>query len=348
MDKWYEMPGKTGTNVIYSRIRLVRNLKEYPFPGRLTKEQSVELSEKLLGGLTGIASMDRMQYRFTHLERMGDMEKTALLERRALNRSVMKKKDPTGMILSEDESTAILLNGDDHVRIQTLQTGLTLDRLYEKADRIDDYIGERFDYAFDEKYGYLTSFPTNVGTGLRAAVVLHLPMLSKNKNFSSLVADMGRFGTQVRGVYGEGAENFGSLYQISNQKTLGQTEQEIIDIVRKAALELDAQERRMRREYRQRKPVQAADECYKSYGVLKYARRLTRKDGMEFLSQIMTGITDGILTVKEPCSVYGLMIGIQPANLLSLADRPLDKDELDAARAEFLRKRLPEIIEPEA
>ena len=143
MDKWYEMPGKTGTNVIYSRIRLVRNLKEYPFPGRLTKEQSVELSEKLLGGLTGIASMDRMQYRFTHLERMGDLEKTALLERRALNRSVMKKKDPTGMILSEDESTAILLNGDDHVRIQTLQTGLTLDRLYEKADRIDVYIGER-------------------------------------------------------------------------------------------------------------------------------------------------------------------------------------------------------------
>ena len=322
MDKWYEVPGKAGTNVIYSRVRLVRNLKEYPFPGRLTKEQSAELSEKLLGGLTGIASMDRMQYRFTHLERMGDLEKTALLERRAINRSVMKKKDPTGMILSEDESTAILLNGDDHVRIQTLQTGLTLEQLYERADKIDDYISERFDYAFDEKYGYLTSFPTNVGTGLRAAVVLHLPMLSKNKNFNSLVADMGRFGTQVRGV-------------------------EIIDIVRKAALELDAQERRVRREYRQRKPVQAADECYKSYGVLKYARRLTRKDGMEFLSQIMTGITDGILKVKEPYSVYGLMLGIQPANLLSLADRPLDKDELDAARAEFLRRRLPEIIEIE-
>lgn len=125
MDKWYEVPGKAGTNVIYSRVRLVRNLKEYPFPGRLTKEQSAELSEKLLGGLTGIASMDRMQYRFTHLERMGDLEKTALLERRAINRSVMKKKDPTGMILSEDESTAILLNGDDHVRIQTLQTGLS-------------------------------------------------------------------------------------------------------------------------------------------------------------------------------------------------------------------------------
>ena len=103
----------------------------------------------------------------------------------------------------------------------------------------------------------------------------------------------------------------------------------------------------MRKEYSRRKPVQAADECYKSYGVLKYARRLTRKDGMEFLSQIMTGITDGILTVKEPCSVYGLMLGIQPANLLSLSDHPLDKEELDAARAEFLRRRLPEILEME-
>ena len=157
------------------------------------------------------------------------------------------------MILSEDESTAILLNGDDHVRIQTLQTGADPGAAFTREQiRSMTISASVFDYAFDEKYGYLTSFPTNVGTGLRAAVVLHLPMLSKNKNFNSLVADMGRFGTQVRGVYGEGAENFGSLYQISNQKTLGQTEREIIDIVRKAALELDAQERRVRREYRQR------------------------------------------------------------------------------------------------
>ncbi len=125
--------------------------------------------------------MDRMQYRFTHLERMGDLEKNSAFRAPGDQPQCNKKKDPTGMILSEDESTAILLNGDDHVRIQTLQTGLTLEQLYERADKIDDYISERFDYAFDEKYGYLTSFPTNVGTGLRAAVVLHLPMLSKNK-----------------------------------------------------------------------------------------------------------------------------------------------------------------------
>lgn len=348
MMKWYERVDREKPAVISSRIRLVRNWNQYVFPSRLTPDAGEEMIRQLKYGLRELGTADGRDYEYEDLQKLSELDKKALRERRVINSTIAAKKAPAGLILSEEEDAGIVLNGTDHIRIQLLSAGMHLEELWKQADRIDDFINEKFEYAFDEKYGYLTSFPTNVGTGLRAAVVLHLPMLSKNKNFSSLVADMGRFGTQVRGVYGEGAENFGSLYQISNQKTLGQTEQEIIDIVRKAALELDAQERRMRREYRQRKPVQAADECYKSYGVLKYARRLTRKDGMEFLSQIMTGITDGILTVKEPCSVYGLMIGIQPANLLSLADRPLDKDELDAARAEFLRKRLPEIIEPEA
>ena len=341
MDKWYEMPGKTGTNVIYSRIRLVRNLKEYPFPGRLTKEQSVELSEKLLGGLTGIASMDRMQYRFTHLERMGDLEKTALLERRALNRSVMKKKDPTGMILSEDESTAILLNGDDHVRIQTLQTGLTLDRLYEKADRIDDYIGERFDYAFDEKYGYLTSYPTNTGTGLRACAILHLPTLSMGKKFSNMLAELSRFGVTIRGVYGEGSENYGALYEVANQKTLGQSEKEIVELVTKIARQLDTQERKVRRMALENHRLEREDEAYKSYGILKYARRLTKKDAMIFLSQLMAGMADRLIRTEEPCSVYRLMLGIQTANLQKLSSKPLNQEELDVARAAYLRRELP-------
>ena len=209
---------------------------------------------------------------------------------------------------------------------------------------MEELLGSRFEYSFDEKYGYLTSFPTSVGTGLRVSVVLHLPALSRRKNFNSLTSDMGRFGTLVRGLYGEGEENPGSLYQISNQKTLGQTEKEIVDLVAKAAAELDAQERRLRRTAMGQRPVACADEAYKSYGVLKYARRLTRKDAMEFLSQIMAGAADGILKMKEPCSVYGLMLGIQPANLLSQAERPLSREELDAARADFLRARLPEII----
>lgn len=345
MAKWFEEAEKEMSNVIYSRVRLVRNWKEYLFPGKMTREQGAEMTARLNEGLKDIGSLDGCRYAKAELERLADLDRAALTERRVLGRSMSKKKGPASLIVSEDERASIVLNGDDHIRIQVLEAGLNLEGCYKRADRLDDYISERFEYSFDEKYGYLTSYPTNVGTGLRASVVLHLPLLSRKRSFNSLVADMGRFGTAVRGVYGEGGENYGSLYQVSNQKTLGQSEKEIIELVTKAAAELDAQERRLRQEALKQKPLGCQDEVYKSYGVLRYARRLTRKDAMEFLSQIMVGVRDGILKTKEPCSIYRIMLGIQPANLLKLAEKPMEKEELEAARAQFVRAELPEIIE---
>lgn len=345
MAKWFEEAEKEMSNVIYSRVRLVRNWKEYPFPGKMTREQGAEMTARLNEGLKDIGSLDGCRYAKAELECLADLDRAALTERRVLGRSMSKKKGPASLIVSEDERASIVLNGDDHIRIQVLEAGLNLEGCYKRADRLDDYISERFEYSFDEKYGYLTSYPTNVGTGLRASVVLHLPLLSRKRSFNSLVADMGRFGTAVRGVYGEGGENYGSLYQVSNQKTLGQSEKEIIELVTKAAAELDAQERRLRQEALKQKPLGCQDEVYKSYGVLRYARRLTRKDAMEFLSQIMVGVRDGILKTKEPCSIYRIMLGIQPANLLKLAEKPMEKEELEAARAQFVRAELPEIIE---
>ena len=343
MNKWYEMPEKPDSNVVYSRIRLVRNWEEYPFPGKLTKDQSLELTARICEFLTDLETPEEANYRFSYLHQMTDLQKTALMERRAINRSAAKKTDPAALILSGDERVSVAVNVDDHIRIQVLEKGLNLMKCYEEANRIDDHIGGQMEYSFDEKYGYLTAFPTNVGTGLRASAVVHLPMLSRRKEFNSLVADMGRFGTGIRGVYGEGSENYGSLYRVYNQKTLGQTEKDIVDLVSKAAAELDSQERRLRKEVMKQRPVICADESYKSYGVLKYARRLTKKDSMEFLSQIMSGVADGILQMKEPCSIYALMLGVQTANLISQADRPLNKEEVEVARADFLRSRLPEI-----
>lgn len=343
MAKWYEVPEKRDSNVVYSRIRLVRNWADYPFPGSMSEEQSGEMTKALCEKLGGIGDIDEEEYQFLYLNEVSELEKDVLQERLAINRSLAEKKSPTVLISSQDERMRIALNGDDHVRIQVMEKGLALESCYSRADRADDYIDERISYAFDEKYGYLTAFPTNMGTGLRASVVLHLPMLSRKKNFNSLAADFGRFGTSIRGVFGEGSENYGSLYRISNQKTLGQDEDDIIELVKKAAMELDAQERRLRQETLSQKPVRRADEAYKSYGVLKYARRLTSKDAMEFLSQIMAGVTDGILETEEPCSVYALMMGIQPANLLNYAKRPLNNEEVETARADFLRDRLPKI-----
>lgn len=343
MEKWYDVPETADSNVIYSRIRLVRNWQDYPFSGKMTREQNLELTTRLSEGLQEIGTVEGEVYRFAYLHQMTDLQKTALLERKVINRSISKKSEPAALILSADERVGISVNGDDHVRIQVLEKGLNLIQCYERADRVDDFIGDKIDYSFDEKYGYLTAFPTNVGTGLRASVIVHLPMLSRRRNFNSFVADMGRFGTSIRGVYGEGSENFGSLYRVSNQKTLGQSEKDLIDLVTKAASELDAQERRLRKDALKQHPIVCADETFKSYGVLKYARKLTRKDSMEFLSQILSGVTDGVLEMREPCSIYALMLGIQTANLISNAERPLNKEEVEVARADFLRSRLPEI-----
>ena len=178
---------------------------------------------------------------------------------------------------------------------------------------------------------------------MRASVVLHLPTLSLGKKFNGLVAEMGRFGASVRGVYGEGSENYGALYEISNQKTLGMTEKEIVDLVNRVALQLLTQERQVRKMTLEKRRLEYADEVYKSYGVLKYARRMSAKDAMIFLSRIMSGIVDGILETEEGCAVYRMMLGIQPANLQSLSEKPLGKEELDEARADYIRAELPEL-----
>lgn len=158
---------------------------------------------------------------YSQLDQMQELEKMALRERRILNMACVSRKEPSGLLLSADESGSIVLGGDDHIRMQILSPGLKLDELWQKADVLDDYVNERFSYAFDEKYGYLTSFPTNVGTGLRACAVLHLPTLSQVRKFQSIVADMSRFGTAIRGLYGEGSDNYGSLYEVSTNEPWG-------------------------------------------------------------------------------------------------------------------------------
>ena len=344
MSKWFEEIDSKNSNVIYSRVRLARNWDEYVFPSRMTAAQCGEMVERLREGLKGLKDQDGRDLSYSQLNQMQELEKMALRERRILNMACGSRKEPSGLLLSADESGSIVLGGDDHIRMQILSPGLKLDELWQKADVLDDYVNERFSYAFDEKYGYLTSFPTNVGTGLRACAVLHLPTLSQVRKFQSIVADMSRFGTAIRGLYGEGSDNYGSLYEVSNQRTLGQSEKEIVELVTKAAAQLNNQEMRVRSATLNTQRLEREDEAYKSYGVLKYARKITEKDARIFISQLMAGEEDGLMKFNEECSLYSLIIGIKPANLNLWAKRPLDKDELDAVRAAYIRQNLPEII----
>lgn len=342
MLKWFENAEPNFPNLLCSRIRLVRNWDGYQFPSRLDDKQALEMIRQIETGLSYLGEMDGNTYEYTFLNELNELERRALRDRRILNTAILEKKAPVGIILSEDEKTSLILNGSDHFRIQKIGAGLLLEELWKEIDKLDDYVNRMFPYAFDEKYGYLTSYPTNVGTGMRASVVIHLPTLSLAKKFNRLIGEMGRFGVTVRSVYG-GDTNYGALYEVVNQKTLGITEKEIIELVAKVALQLNSQELQVREMSLKKHRLEREDEVYKSYGVLKYARRLSRKDAMTFLSQLMAGQSDGLLLTREPCSFYRLMLGIQSASLQKLSDRPLNGEELDAARAAYIRRELPEI-----
>lgn len=344
MQKWFEQTDSNAPYVISSRIRLVRNLENQVFPAKLNDEEAQRLVAQLEFGLKDLNKLDGRNYEYAYLTELNQLDKRALRERRILNTRISAKKSAVGIVISKEEDTSIVLNGIDHFRIQVLSNKLELKELLQKANQIDDFINEHFSYAFDPEYGYLTTFPTNVGTGLRACVVLHLPHLSREKNFQGLIAEMSRFGTGVRGVYGEASENYGSLYEISNLKTLGITEKEIVDLVYRVSKQLISQEQQLRKNALEQHRLDQADEAYKSYGVLKYARKLSIRDAMVFLSQLLEGITDGLIELAEPDSIYRLMLGIQPANLQKIAKKPMGKLELEIARADYLRVELPEIL----
>lgn len=343
MSRWFEEAGQDASGVIYSRLRLSRNLDGRPFPAKLEEKESRELLTALREGLQDMETGPGTGLEMREGGQIRELERQAMRERRILNSAAVGKKGPWGLMTSQDEAVSLALNVDDHIRLQLLGQGLCLEQLWEQADRMDDWINQRFPYAFDSKYGYLTAFPTNVGTGLRCCVVLHLPALSKVKKFQSIVADMGRFGTAIRGLYGEGADNYGGFYEISNQRTLGLTEREIVELVTKAAVQLSNQEKRVRSAALNSQRLDKEDEAYKSYGVLRYARKITEKDARIFLSILMEARAEGLLSFEAPVSLYGILIGIKPASLRLASDRPLDKEEVDAARAAYIRERLPKL-----
>ncbi len=344
MLKWFEQEEQQRQNIIASRVRLTRNWDEYVFPSKLSPEDGSEMVGRLFQNLSDLGEMDGRSYEQAYMDELPELDRRALKERRILNSSILARKAPMGVMVSEEEDVSLVFNGTDHIRIQVLSAGMKLQEALKTANQVDDFIDSRISYAFDEKYGYLTSFPTNVGTGMRASVTLHLPSLSMGKKFPAMLSDMGRFGVSIRGVYGEGRENYGSLYEVSNQKTMGQSEKELVDIVGKVAMQLNDQENQVRSMTLKNHRLTREDEIYKSYGILHYARRLTMKEAMTYLSSLMSGVSDGLIQFQEPCSVYRLMLGIQTANLQKLSDRPLDKAELDVVRASYLRSELPEPV----
>lgn len=340
MLKWYEETGDNEDVVISTRVRLARNLSSYPFPVKLSGEQAGQLVKELSGSLTGLESEEGRKLEYVSMDAISDTDKVALVERHLVSETLIMKQEPAGAVLSEDEAISILVNEEDHLRIQALAGGMNLEKAWQIADRLDDEINRTFPYAYHEKLGYLTSFPTNVGTGLRVSFMLHLPAIAGTKRLAGIASDIGRFGVTIRG------SGVGNLYQIYNQKTLGQSEQEIMQNLETIAGQIIKQERRIRRKIIQENAAGLEDTLLRSYGILKYCKALEIGEGMNLLSDIQLGISSGLLKLEEPGkkSVYPLMMGIQPAHLQKLAGRPLEQEERDGIRAEYVKEHLPEIM----
>ena len=220
---------------------------------------------------------------------------------------------------------------------------MDLESAWKDANQVDDILNESFEYAFDEKLGYMTAFPTNLGTGMRAYLILHLPLLSSSRQFRVLMGGISRYGLAMKGAFGEGNDNPGSLFVLYNQKTLGVSEEDIIQILTKVAGQLASQERSVRTQSVKTHRNEIEDCIYRSYGILKYARSISFKDALNYLSQLRWGIEMNLLPIEETIPCYQLMLGVQPANLQVTYDRPMNQEELDRARASYLRKFLPDL-----
>ena len=330
---------KTDYNYISSRIRLVRNIDSFVFPSKLDAVKSQALLDGMFTRLADIGEAYDKEINISYLHTMPDIEKQTLKERRVINSAIAAKKTATGLMYSDEEDISLTLNGEDHIRLQLLSSGLNIEELRVKADSMDDYINERFNYAYNDKFGYLSSYPTNIGTGIRANIVLHLPALSTGKNFSTFISGIiSRFGVSIKPVYSGDGESYGALYDISNPKTLGASEKEIVDQIRWVAAQLNQKENEVRSISIKDFSMPKKDEAYRAYGLLKYARKLSLKETLNSLSELMRAVADGFIHTDNDKGIYALMLAAQASNILNEAKRPLSKEEFEIKRAEYIRE----------
>lgn len=336
MLKWYEENGVDTDIIVSSRIRLARNLKKYPFASKLSDKNAKELVEELTEKINLSEESEEQKFYRCKLSSISEIDKNAMVERHIVSPLLAVKKQETGLILSEDESVSVMLNEEDHLRIQSVTSGMNLLKVLKKANEIDDTIAEVFPIAFDEKYGYLTTCPTNVGTGLRASYMCFLPALTLAGMIGNLVEELGKYGIAIRGIYGEDSKSIGSLYQISNEKTLGRTENDILEHLDSIIMQVIKQEKKRREYLLTNSYNEIEDQVYRAFGVLSYTKQINSSDSMSYLSQLKFGIDAGLIKLKKEINIFQIMMNIQPANLQYKMGKNAGCNLRNRCRAEYL------------
>ena len=324
--------------IISTRIRLARNLSKYPFPNALNPEQAKEASELIEKSISNSNSTLAKNFKTYHIKDITEVEKQVLAEKHLISPELLNKKDASVMV-SKDESMSIMLMEEDHIRLQVILGGFELEKAYDLASKVDDVIDENAKYAFDDEFGYLTSCPTNTGTGLRASIMMHLPALTLTDNMSRIISSAGSLGIAVRGLYGEGSKAYGCLYQISNQVTLGLSENEIIEKVKNIVNQISDREREAREKLMQNNKDFLEDKLWRAYGTLKYARSISSQEAKALISDCLMGKNMGIINDIDE-NLIELMILCEPASVESRAQKRMTPEQRDKERASIIRKAL--------
>src|SRR6266581_836081 len=336
--EWLRGEGPHHQIVVSSRVRLARNLRHRAFPGWAKKAERTQILEVIK---PRVEDLTEMQDSFSELlQDLSALEKQVLVERHLISREHAAKGAGSAVIMNRRQTLSIMINEEDHLRMQSIRSGLQLKQAFKLLDKIDSALEGDLEFAYDQRLGYLTACPTNVGTGMRASAMLHLPGLVLSDLINQVVQAVSKIGLAVRGLYGEGTEAMGNLFQISNQTTLGEKEDEIIARLSKVIETIIDKEHDARQVLIQKKPNTLWDQIGRAYGVLTYAHAMTSKEALNLLSVVKLGIDLGAFPEDQRLQIDGLIIETQPAHLQKSSQQKLNAEERDHLRAQIVRDRL--------
>ncbi len=337
--EWLRGEGPLRDIVISSRIRLARNLADFPFIPRAAAEQRAEIAASIDRAIT--RSKDLNDYVHLNVESLDELDRTLLVERHLISRQHAESEGARLLAFQPGERSALMINEEDHLRIQVMRSGFQLEECWEQVNLIDDAIDEQVDYAFHQRYGYLTACPTNVGTGIRVSVMLHLPALKLTGEIDKVFRAAKSLKLAVRGLYGEGTQALGDFYQISNQITLGRSEDAIIEDFKGRVIPKIVEFEKAAREALLRERLHALDDkVQRAMGVLQNARLMSSDEALECLSHVRMGVNIGRIKNIDLQTVNELFIQTQPAHLQKLQGERLNGEQRSVARAALVRARL--------
>lgn len=334
---WLSRTENTGV-VVSSRIRLARNLKDIAFPGWCDDESCLKVWARVNEAAHSLSSIEETIS--AEMGALSGLDKQILFERHLISREHMDQEEGSGVLILPDESVSIMVNEEDHLRLQSIHPGLDLKTCWQEIDAIDSDLEKKLSYAFSPSLGYLTACPSNVGTGMRASVMLHLPALVLMEEMNSIMKGMGKIGLAVRGLWGEGTDATGNMFQVSNQVTLGETEAEIIHNLEQIVLELVTHEENARKRLMEKRQTLVRDHVGRAHGILTQAHILTSKETLDLLSGLRLGIDLGIVKSLDWSHLNELLILTQPGHLQKIHGCELNPELRDEARATLVRSRL--------